>query len=227
VEPLLSDKKMLAMFISKVEHPFYKHMIGNVSSNFADIVIIRERIEDGIKSGKIAQDPSTVVNIHEFRSHSRGNKEGKIDQNPTSQFSSVANVSPIFYALPYQPRTFPHPKQNWKPKSKPTHNLDQISNQNALNLDKRFVKFTPIPMTYTELLPDLLHNALVTVCPTKPVRPPYPKHYDPDARCDYHRGDIRHSTEQCMTLKYKVQSLIESGLLCFKEHKHDASPYTD
>ena len=89
------------------------------------------------------------------------------------------------------------------------------------------MKFTPIPMTYTELLPDLLHNALVTVCPTKPVRPPYPKHYDPDARCDYHGGAVGHSTKQCMTLKYKVQSLIDSGLLCLKEDKHYASPYTD
>jgi len=53
VEPPLSDKEMLAMFISTVEHPFYKHMIGNVSSNFADIVIIRERIEGGIKKEKL------------------------------------------------------------------------------------------------------------------------------------------------------------------------------
>ena len=227
VEPPLSDKEMLEMFISIVEHPFYKHMICNVSSNFADIVIIEERIEAGIKSGKIAQDPSTVVNINEFGSHSGANKEGKTHQNSTTQFSSVANLSPIFYLPPYQPRIFPHPKQNWKPKSKPTQKLDQVSSQKALNLDKRFVKFTPIPMTYTKLLPNLLHNTLVTVCPIKPVQPPSSKHYDADARCDYHGRDVGHSTEQCMTLKYKVQSLIESGLLCFKEDKPDAPPYTD
>jgi len=205
-----------------VEYPFYKHMIGNVSSNFANIVIIGERIEAGIKSGKTAQDPSTVVNINELR-HSRGNKEEKTHRNSTTQFSSIANVSPIFYPPPYQPRTFPYPKNNWKPKFKSTP--DQVRNQKALNLDKRFVKFTLIPMTYTKLLPNFLHNALVTVCPIRPIQPPYLKHYDAYAKCDYHGGVVGHSIEQCMSLKYKVKSLIDFGLLCFKEEKFDVPPY--
>jgi len=40
-----------------MEHPFYKHMIGNVSSNFASMLIIKERVEVGIKKWKDCTRP--------------------------------------------------------------------------------------------------------------------------------------------------------------------------
>ncbi|RDX78075.1 hypothetical protein CR513_41704, partial [Mucuna pruriens] len=44
----------------------------------------------------------------------------------------------------------------------------------------------PISMTYTELLPLLLKEKLLETVPVKPLKPPYPRSYDPNARCDYH-----------------------------------------
>ncbi|XP_052736686.1 uncharacterized protein LOC128197882 [Vigna angularis] len=59
VEPPLYDKEMVAMVVSTLQPPFYEHMIDNVSSNFADIIIIGERIEIGLKSGKIISQATT------------------------------------------------------------------------------------------------------------------------------------------------------------------------
>jgi len=73
------------------------------------------------------------------------------------------------------------------------------------------VNFTPIPMTYTELLPDLLKNALVAICPARIIQPPYSRYYDVNAKCENHGGEVSHSTENCQALKYKVQSLLDSG----------------
>ena len=81
------------------------------------------------------------------------------------------------------------------------------------------MNFTLIPMTYTELLPNLLKNSLVALCPTKVVQPPYPRYYDPNAKFKYHCGEIGHSTENFRALKYKVQSLIDSKWLTFQEQK--------
>jgi len=53
----------------------------------------------------------------------------------------------------------------------------------------------------------------------KPLQPPYPKYYDGSAKCDYHGGAIGHSTQNCQELKFKVQSLIDSGWLNFQEEK--------
>jgi len=55
VEPPLYEKEMITMFIETLQAPFYEHVLGSISSNFSDIVTIGERIEHGLKTGKIAQ----------------------------------------------------------------------------------------------------------------------------------------------------------------------------
>ena len=51
----------------------------------------------------------------------------------------------------------------------------------------------------------------------RPIEPPYPRGYDPSAKCDYHAGAVGHSTENCRALKLKVQDLINAKWLNFKE----------
>lgn len=53
VEPPLLDKEMVIMFIDTLQSPFYDMMIGNVSSDFSDLVVIGERVEKGMMIGKI------------------------------------------------------------------------------------------------------------------------------------------------------------------------------
>ena len=72
-------------------------------------------------------------------------------------------------------------------------------------------------MTYEELLPVLIQNYGISVIPAKPRRPPYPKGYDINATCEYHRGVEGHSMENCKALKDKVQSLIYTDPIKFRE----------
>ena len=50
-----------------------------------------------------------------------------------------------------------------------------------------------------------------------PLRPPFPKWYNAHTRCDYHSGNSGHPTENCTSLKSKVQELINDGKLTFKD----------
>ena len=50
-----------------------------------------------------------------------------------------------------------------------------------------------------------------------PLRPPFPRWYNANVRCDYHARNPGHSTETCSSLKREVQSLIKEGKLKFKE----------
>ena len=52
---------------------------------------------------------------------------------------------------------------------------------------------------------------------TKPEKPSYLKWYDPNARCEYYDGVKGHSTENCTTLKDKVQALIDADQAKFQE----------
>ena len=51
----------------------------------------------------------------------------------------------------------------------------------------------------------------------EPHKPPFPRWYDSNSRCDYHNGTQDHSTENSFSLKYKVQSLIKAGWLDFNK----------
>ena len=72
-------------------------------------------------------------------------------------------------------------------------------------------------MTYGELLPVLIQNYRISVIPTKPRRPLYPREYDVNATCEYHGGVGGHSVENCKALKDKVQSLLYADPIKFRK----------
>ncbi|RDX85506.1 hypothetical protein CR513_33293, partial [Mucuna pruriens] len=46
---------MVTMFINTLPAPYYDKVVGNVASNFADLMVVGERIELGIRRGKLTQ----------------------------------------------------------------------------------------------------------------------------------------------------------------------------
>ena len=69
---------MTTMFIETLQSPYYEHVLGNVSSNFSDIVIIGERVEYGLKSGRITQNPSPVNNARKPGFNNNRKKEREV-----------------------------------------------------------------------------------------------------------------------------------------------------
>ncbi|RDY09900.1 hypothetical protein CR513_05668, partial [Mucuna pruriens] len=55
VQPPITEREMVTMFIDTLPSPYYDRVVGNVASNFADLVVVGERIELGIQRGKLAQ----------------------------------------------------------------------------------------------------------------------------------------------------------------------------
>jgi len=138
---------------------------------------------------------------------------------PTQQYQYSTNISLSHYPPPYQPRTLNHPQR--PPLNHPipntTLNTNQNTNQGRNFPTKKPVEFTPIWVSYTNLLPYLLNNAMVAITPTKVPQPLFFRGYNSNATCAYHGGVSRHSIEHCVTLKHKVQNLIDAGWLKFEE----------
>ena len=97
------------------------------------------------------------------------------------------------------------------------HDRDSDSGSPRGKKKKKTKVYHALPMTYGELLPILSRNYGISIIPTKPRRPPYPRGYDVNAICEYHTGVEGHSVENCKTLKDKVQSLIYADSIKFKE----------
>ena len=77
--------------------------------------------------------------------------------------------------------------------------------------------FDPIPVPYSQLLPYLVHNRMVTPRALKPMTAPFPAWYNSEAKCEFHEGAEGHTVDNCIAFKYKVQELIDQKLLTFKE----------
>ncbi|KAH1265359.1 hypothetical protein GmHk_01G001078 [Glycine max] len=121
-------------------------------------------------------------------------------------------------STPVQPKA---PTQREAPQVPTPNTTRPAGNSNTTrNFPPRpFQEFTPLPMTYEDLLPSLIANHLAVVTPGRVLQPPFPKWYDPNATCKYHGGVPGHSVEKCLALKYKVQHLMDAGWLTFQEDR--------
>ncbi|TYK16441.1 uncharacterized protein E5676_scaffold21G002390 [Cucumis melo var. makuwa] len=227
VQPPLTDKEMTSMFMNILRAPFYVRMIGNASTNFSDIIVIGERIEYEIKHGRLTEATTEYGGIKKGTISKK--KEGEVH---TIGFPNSGKHKSIFGQRKYE-QNFPSYISNVShiPYNSyvPVHTVSETPKLIILNSPRPFVqgqgsktnsdtwRFDPVPMTYTELLPQLIQNRQLALIPIIPIQPPYPKWYDSNARCDYHAGEAGHSTENCSALKRKVQSLINVGWLSFKK----------
>jgi len=188
-------------------------MLGSVSSNFANIVIIGESIELGLKAGKIVQGPavtgkktgsnfgkekegkgqvaSTTTNWGGYPSTRYRPEHSHISYTPNTPPRYQQNVPPTIRPSSIPPNVY-MPKQNWRNEGGP--NANQPRGQSSFQRREQ-IQYTPIPMSYIEFLPSLLQNALVAISPMRPLQLPYPWNYDPNAKCEYHVGVIEHSVE--------------------------------
>ncbi|KAA0056622.1 uncharacterized protein E6C27_scaffold288G001420 [Cucumis melo var. makuwa] len=218
---------MTSMFMNTLRAPFYERMIGNASTNFSDIIVIGERIEYGIKHGRLAEATTEYGGIKKGTISKK--KEGEVH---VIGFPNLGKHKSIFGQRKYE-QNFPSYISNDShiPYNSyvPAHTVSETPKPVNSNSPRPFVqgqgsktnsdtwRFDPIPMTYTELLPQLIQNRQLAPIPMIPIQPPYPKWYDSNARCDYHAGGMGHSTENCLALKRNVQSLINTGWLSFKK----------
>ncbi|KAL5191488.1 hypothetical protein HKD37_04G010762 [Glycine soja] len=199
----MMEREMITMIVDMLPVFYYEKMVGYTPSSFADLVFVGERIEEGETHVEIV-----VPTWPNFP--------------PDQQYQYSANISPSQYPPPYQPRTLNHPQR--PPLNHPIPNTTLNTNQNTNRgrnfPEKKPVDFTPILVSYANLLPYLLNNAMVAITSTKVPQPPFFRGYNSDATCAYHGGVSGHSIEHCKTLKHKVQSLINAGWLRFEEENH-------
>ncbi|KAH1213139.1 hypothetical protein GmHk_14G041150 [Glycine max] len=204
-------------------------------SNFADLVFAGERIESGLRKGKFEYAANMAPN-NKRRAPVVGARKKEGDAHavttaptwmkaPQNIQSSYQPNPPNFLiragnSLPTQVKGPPASErasaQRTAPAApRPVNNTTPSATYKYAQHPKD--NFPPIPMAYSELWPSLLENHLVVAIPGKVLQPPYPKWYDPGAKCVYHSGVPGHNIDSSIPFKYKVQHLISAGWLSFQE----------
>ena len=62
VQPPLNDRGHIDMFMSTLSGPFFNLLVGCSSSGFTELILTGERVESGIKSGKIPMASASTSN---------------------------------------------------------------------------------------------------------------------------------------------------------------------
>ena len=97
VQPPLSDRELVDMFLGTLSGPFFNHLIGSSSVGFTELIMIGERVEADIKSGKIQRDASSSTMKKPFTgkkevSVAYGHRnQNKIEHRPTVWAVMISN----------------------------------------------------------------------------------------------------------------------------------------
>ena len=62
----MSDRELVDMFLGTLSGPFFNHLIGSSSVGFTELILTVERVEAGIKNGKIQRDESSSTTKKPF-----------------------------------------------------------------------------------------------------------------------------------------------------------------
>ncbi|KAH1188447.1 hypothetical protein GmHk_U059503 [Glycine max] len=195
----MMEREMITIIVDTLPMFYYEKMVGYTPSSFVDLVFTGERIEVGLKRDKF--DHPASMN-RKPGANGENEKEGGThvviaiptwpNFPPAQQCQYSANISPSHYPPPYQPKTLNHPQR--PPLNHPIPNTTLNTNQNT-NQGRNFATKSLVP------------------------QPPFFRGYDSNATCAYHGGVSGHFIEHCMTLKRKVQSLINADWLKFEGNR--------
>lgn len=237
VRPTLSDSELVDIFMGTLQGLYYEKMIGSSSINFDDMVTIGERVENGLKSGKITD--TTAPRTMKKRPYGgfAKKKEGEINDvtanaRPQYQFPMAPMPYypyPYVAAAQYQQPPFHYQPQKGNQQSTPAQknpnqqnnrdNKRQSRGQNNRNNFGNRPQIDKILVPYSELVPYLIHVGEIVPKEISAATPSFRPKYDPNASCAYNARFIGHSTEDYWALKYKIQDLINQDILTFSEEK--------
>jgi len=234
VAPPMMEREMITMIVETLLVFYYEKMVGYMPLSFADLVFVGKRIEVGLRMGKFDYAASTSSENRRPGAGGAKKKEGDAHavtttptwlssqqtlhnpmyQYPPHQYNYSTNIgsppcpTPLRPRMPNQPQRPPqhHPQNPFPAQPRPSVNPNPNTNTNPRRNfpERKPAKFTPIPMSYVDLLPSLLSNQMAMVSPGKVYQPSFPGWYNPNATCTYHGGVPGHSVKKCVALKHKV-----------------------
>ncbi|KAH1242347.1 hypothetical protein GmHk_07G019697 [Glycine max] len=172
------EREMITMMVDTLPVFYYEKLVGYMPSNFADLVFAREKIEVGLKRGKFDYVSSTSTHAKRVAATGAKRKEGDthavtlvptwvkppqtshgIHQYAQHHLSFSARAGNSSNSAPVQPKA---PIQREAPQAPAPTTTRPAVNSNAMRNfpPKPIPEFTPLPMTYEDLLPSLIANQM-------------------------------------------------------------------
>ncbi|GFS28519.1 hypothetical protein Acr_00g0002290 [Actinidia rufa] len=199
------------------------HMLVSNKSPFSQIVAIGERVEEGLRSGKLLDQRALQALLDQPPANTNVRKMNPRKAETGMKTRDVQNLSVSDGPLPRK-AMYIRPVNNKQPTNASVVQTQAPNAQAASSgFKKEPRKFTPLPMPISQLLPQLIAGGYVTPISPQVVPNPPPRWHDANAICEYHSKSPGHWTDRCFALKHRVQDLIDQKLLIF-EDKPEVKP---
>ncbi|XP_050910073.1 uncharacterized protein LOC127123946 [Lathyrus oleraceus] len=102
VHPPLVDRELIDIFMGTLQGQYYERLISSVSTGFYDMVIVGERVEEGLKSGKIQGGSSSQPILKKpFNGFKRKEGETSAISSQRGRPPYKAPASVPYYQYPY------------------------------------------------------------------------------------------------------------------------------
>ncbi|XP_049381418.1 uncharacterized protein LOC125845986 [Solanum stenotomum] len=209
VHPPMEESEMITYFIQAQDSEYNERMVTMGGKTFAEVIKAGEMIEDSLKTGRITSYTLSQFANRAYQTGSFGKKKEKEVMMLTIRGATSYNRQPPpgypnsqYYVCNNQ-ATFhpPRPMQNHQ------------NNAPHPDFEKKPTRvFTPLCETRTQLFERLKEARILNPVEAKTVNTSA-KWYNPNKRCAYHSGVIGHDTEKCITLKHKIQNLIDNEVV--------------
>lgn len=134
VQPPLLEKELIDIFMGTLQGPYYEKLVGSTSIRFSDLVIVGQRIENGLKSGKIASVVGPSNGAKKSYVGFARKKEG--ETNNTSVARGTNRWSPWHIILINNPSPYLQVRI-WVSNQISTKNSILLPNNNITNQDSR------------------------------------------------------------------------------------------
>ncbi|KAK9011582.1 hypothetical protein V6N11_044429 [Hibiscus sabdariffa] len=202
VQPPLLESEVTLLFVNTLKDDFYDRMLDHTTKPFADMVMTGELIQAAIKSGRIK------VGSEPWKHFKKQDNEVNMTSSYTPGYATGVIIGQSNQAVA------------------PTTSAQSSSKQETRNRGERKERpnFTPIPIRYEELFPQLVEQRLVVPRYIAPIQPPYPPWFNPNVKSDYHAGNPGHHIENCTAFKYVVEQLLKPGMLSFETPEKNPMP---
>ncbi|OMO53294.1 Retrotransposon gag protein [Corchorus capsularis] len=219
VRPSIEETEISGLFIDTQKSIFYEKLFNMSGEPFAKIVVMGQKLDNSIKSGRI------FVVDEAKKGHVGKKKEEVSNVNeepykpyyppPAYNYPQYGKNSVNYYRLPTPVQPSYHAYGYYAPPHVYPYLYQHSGDINAVGgAPFRPRPSNPIPgssQPSQQKAPAYSSGSAYV----NPMKPPLPTWYDVKAHCDYHSGSEGHSTENCRRLKYAVQDLVRSGKLSF------------
>ena len=161
--------------------------MGSSAQQFTNIAAVAERIEQGVRSGKIYAPTEKKGFKGKRREVDHVEGDYRVKKYQFQNYHTLPQIANI----------------NFNP-SFPTRKPDpQIKNQTK-SFQRVLEQLPPLPLPLNGMYQKLFSIVHVAPKPFAPLQPPYLNWYKPDLTCKYHTSATGHNIHTCSAFKKKL-----------------------